>query len=90
MDGEEECEKKASAARLGLDWIEFGCQQTLGLGGGCNLTLQVQVFGDWHCKYPAWALGLTLGSARHTSGGTGPLQAWEQSRSRQLELVEAL
>ncbi|KAJ3469065.1 hypothetical protein MRS44_003130 [Fusarium solani] len=23
MDGEEECEKKASAARLGLDWIEF-------------------------------------------------------------------
>ena len=78
---------------LGLDWIEFGCQQTLGLGGWMQLDSASSSFwrlGGGHCKYPAWALGLTLGSARHTSGGTGPLQAWEQSRSRQLELVEAL
>lgn len=73
------------------DWIGLSlvANRRWAWGGGCNLTLQVQVFGDLEAGTVSTLLGhwgLTLGSARHTSGG----KAWEQSRSRQLELVEAL
>lgn len=80
-------------ARLGLDWIGFGCQQTLALGGvwmQLGSAPEFPQFRFWRRPMEAgtvstlpghwaahWAAQPTLPG--HTSGGTGPLQAWESA-----------